>query len=183
MQMEALECGAACLTMVLAYYGRWVPLEQVRMDCGVSRDGSKAKNVLNAAKSYGLDARGFRAGLDALRENVAFPCIVHWNYSHFVVLCGFHGKHAYINDPARGSVRVTLEEFEQSYTGIVLTFAPGERFAPGGKRASMLAFAKKAARRSGRRRCHCHADGLDRLSLYRDQPGVLTLLYGALADR
>ena len=143
MQMEALECGAACLTMVLAYYGRWVPLEQVRVDCGVSRDGSKAKNVLNAAKSYGLDARGFRAGLDALRENVAFPCIVHWNYSHFVVLCGFHGKHAYINDPARGSVRVTLEEFEQSYTGIVLTFAPGERFAPGGKRASMLAFAKK----------------------------------------
>ncbi|MBQ4381995.1 MAG: NHLP family bacteriocin export ABC transporter peptidase/permease/ATPase subunit [Oscillospiraceae bacterium] len=144
MQMEALECGAACLTMVLAYYEKWVPLEQVRVDCGVSRDGSKAKNILNAARSYGLEARGFRSGSEALRKSGEFPCIVHWNYSHFVVLCGFRGKYAFINDPARGSVKVTTEEFEKSFTGVVLTFTPGEQFRPGGKQASVLSFARKS---------------------------------------
>ena len=143
MQMEALECGAACLTMVLAYYGKWVPLEQVRVDCGVSRDGSKAKNILNAAKSYGLIAKGFRAETDALRETATFPCIIYWNYNHYVLLCGFRGKYAYINDPARGTVKIPMEEFEQSFTGIVLTFSPGESFKPGGKRASTLSFARK----------------------------------------
>ena len=143
MQMEALECGAACLTMVLAYFGKWVPLEQVRLDCGVSRDGSKAKNILKAAKSYGLDAHGFRAEPDALRESAAFPCVIHWNYNHFVVLCGFRGDHVYINDPARGSVKISMEEFEQAFTGIALTFTPGEDFQPGGKRASTLSFARK----------------------------------------
>ena len=143
MQMEALECGAACLTMVLAYYGKWVPLEQVRVDCGVSRDGSKAKNILNAAKSYGLIAKGFRADPAALRETAAFPCIIYWNYNHYVLLCGFRGKYAYVNDPARGTVKIPMEEFEQSFTGIVLTFAPGDSFKPGGKRASTLSFARK----------------------------------------
>ena len=143
MQMEALECGAACLAMVLAYYGKWTPLERVRVDCGVSRDGSNAKNMLNAARSHGLIAKGFRADPNALREGVTYPCIIHWNFSHFVVLCGFRGKYAYINDPARGSVKVTTEEFERSYTGIALTFAPGESFQPGGKRASTISFARK----------------------------------------
>ena len=143
MQMEALECGAACLTMVLAYYGKWVPLEQVRVDCGVSRDGSKAKNILNAAKSYGLTAKGFRASADALREGASFPCVIYWNFNHYVVLCGFRGKYAYINDPARGTVKIPMDEFEQSFTGVALTFAPGESFAPGGKRASTLAYARK----------------------------------------
>ena len=112
MQMEALECGAACLTMVLAYYSKWVPLEQVRVDCGVSRDGSKAKNILNAAKSYGLTAKGFRASADALREGASFPCVIYWNFNHYVVLCGFRGKYAYINDPARGTVKIPMDEFE-----------------------------------------------------------------------
>lgn len=143
MQMEALECGAACLTMVLAYYGKWVPLEQVRIDCGVSRDGSKAKNILNAAKSYGLTAKGFRTDTEALRETATFPCIIYWNYNHYVLLCGFRGKYAYVNDPARGTVKIPMEEFERSFTGIVLTFAPGESFKPGGKRASTLSFARK----------------------------------------
>ena len=78
MQMEALECGAACLTMILAYYQKWIPLEQVRYDCGVSRDGSNAKNVLLAARNYGLEAAGFRMEPEALRDNGQFPCIVHW---------------------------------------------------------------------------------------------------------
>ncbi|MBO6268164.1 MAG: NHLP family bacteriocin export ABC transporter peptidase/permease/ATPase subunit [Clostridium sp.] len=143
MQMEALECGAACLTMVLAYYGKWIPLEQVRADCGVSRDGSKAGNILKAARSYGLEAKGYKAGLEAVKELDHFPCIIHWNLNHFVVLCGFRGKYAYMNDPARGSVRVTMEEFDKAYTGIVLDFAPTEDFHPDGKRTSTLAFARK----------------------------------------
>ena len=143
MQMEALECGAACLTMVLAYYGKWIPLEQVRADCGVSRDGSKAGNILKAARSYGLEAKGYKAGLEAVKELDHFPCIIHWNLNHFVVLCGFRGKYAYMNDPARGSVRVTMEEFDKAYTGIVLGFAPTEDFHPDGKRTSTLTFARK----------------------------------------
>ena len=143
MQMEALECGAACLAMVLAYYGKWMPLEQVRVDCGVSRDGSKAGNVMKAAQSYGLEAKGYRMGLEAVKGISAFPCIIHWNLNHFVVLCGFRGNHACINDPARGSVKVTMDEFDKAFTGIVMVFAPTENFEPDGKRTSTLAFARK----------------------------------------
>ena len=143
MQMEALECGAACLAMVLAYYGKWMPLEQVRVDCGVSRDGSKAGNVMKAARSYGLEAKGYRMGLEAVKGISAFPCIIHWNLNHFVVLCGFRGNHACINDPARGSVKVTMDEFDKAFTGIVMAFAPTENFEPDGKRTSTLAFARK----------------------------------------
>ena len=102
MQMESLECGAACLAMILAYYGRWEPLEKVREQCGVSRDGSKAANILKAACSYGLEAEGASGDTDALRESATCPCIIFWNFNHFVVLDGFRGKYAYINDPARG---------------------------------------------------------------------------------
>ena len=143
MQMEALECGAACLAMVLAYYGKWMPLEQVRVDCGVSRDGSKAGNVMKAARSYGLEAKGFRMGVEAVKGFTAFPCIIHWNLNHFVVLCGFRGKYVCINDPARGSVRVTMDEFDQAFTGIVMAFAPTADFVPDGKRTSTLSFARK----------------------------------------
>jgi NHLM bacteriocin system ABC transporter peptidase/ATP-binding protein len=143
MQMEALECGAACLDMILAYYDKWVPLERVRLDCGVSRDGSNAKNIIKAARSYGLEARGFRAEVEGLRTKVNFPCIIHWNFSHFVVLCGFRGRYAYINDPARGTVRIGMEEFEKAFTGICLTFRPTESFTPGGKKTSTLSFARK----------------------------------------
>ena len=143
MQMEALECGAASLTMILAYYGKWLPLEQVRADCGVSRDGSNAGNVMNAARRYGLNAKGFRTGVEALRNSSVFPCIIHWNFNHFVVLCGFRGKYAYLNDPARGNVRVTMEEFDKAFTGICLAFAPSESFQPSGKRKSTFDFARK----------------------------------------
>ena len=143
MQMEALECGAACLAMVMAYYGKWVPLEQVRYDCGVSRDGSNAKNVLVAARNYGFDAQGFRCEISSLNENMDLPCIIHWNFNHFVVLDGFRGNYAYLNDPARGEVKVSMEEFDQAFTGICLQIKPGEEFVPGGKPKSTLEFARK----------------------------------------
>ena len=100
MQMEALECGAASLAMIAAYYGKWVPLEQVRLDCGVSRDGSNAKNMLIAARNYGLEASGYRFEPESLRKEGEFPCIIHWNFNHFVVLDGFRGNKAVLNDPA-----------------------------------------------------------------------------------
>ena len=143
MQMEALECGAASLTMILAYYGKWVPLEQVRADCGVSRDGSNAKNVLKAARSYGLVAKGYRYEPEDLKKNGKFPCIIHWNFNHFLVLNGFKGNKAYLNDPAKGNYAVSMETFDESFTGICLMFEPGEDFQPGGKPKSILAFAKK----------------------------------------
>ncbi len=143
MQMEALECGAASLTMILAYYGKWVPLEQVRADCGVSRDGSNAKNVLKAARSYGLSAKGYRYEPEDLKKNGKFPCIVHWNFNHFLVLNGFKGNKAYLNDPAKGNYAVPMDTFDKSFTGICLMFEPEENFQPGGKQKSILAFAKK----------------------------------------
>ena len=142
MQMEALECGAASLAMVMAYYGKWVPLEQVRLDCGVSRDGSNARNVLVAARSYGFKAEGFRCEPDVLRRDIALPCIIHWNFNHFVVLDGFRGNYACLNDPARGEVKVSMEEFDEAFTGICLQITPGPDFQPGGKRKSTLSFAR-----------------------------------------
>ena len=143
MQMEALECGAASLAMVMAYYGKWVPLEQVRLDCGVSRDGSNLKNVLLAARNYGFSTDAYRCETEALKEQMQFPCIIHWNFNHFLVLDGFRGKYAYLNDPARGEVRVTMEEFDQAFTGICLQIVPGEDFVPSGKPKSVIEFAKK----------------------------------------
>ena len=149
MQMEALECGAASLAMVMAYYDKWVPLEQVRLDCGVSRDGSNAKNVLIAARSYGFEAQGYRCEIDSLKDNMQFPCIIHWNFNHFVVLDGFQGNYAWINDPARGEVKVTMEEFGRSFTGICLQIKPGPDFEPGGKPKSTVEFARRRLRGAG----------------------------------
>ena len=149
MQMEALECGAASLTMILAYYGKWIPLEQVRADCGVSRDGSNAKNVLKAARSYGLTAKGYRYEPDELKRCGKFPCIIHWNFNHFVVLDGFKGNKAVLNDPAKGTYSVPMETFDNSFTGICLMFEPGDSFEPGGKPKSMVAFAKEKMRGAG----------------------------------
>ena len=143
MQMEALECGAACLTMVMAYYGKWVPLEQVRLDCGVSRDGSNARNILIAARNYGFEAQGFRCEPEALRTETPCPCILHWNFNHFVVLNGIRGNTVYLNDPARGEVKTTLEDLDNCFTGICLQITPGPDFVPGGKKKSTLEFARK----------------------------------------
>ena len=143
MQLEALECGAASLAMIMAYYNKWVALEQVRIDCGVSRDGSNAKNILKAARNYGFNAKGYAYSAKKLREAGKFPCIIHWNKAHFVVLNGFKGNKAYINDPAKGFMKVNMELFEKSFTGVCLFFEPGEDFVPSGKRKSMAQFAKK----------------------------------------
>ena len=143
MQMEALECGAASLAMILAYYGKWIPLEQVRLDCGVSRDGSNMKNVYLAAQNYGLEVHGYRMEMEGIRTSATFPCIIHWGFNHFVVLDGFRGNKAVINDPARGTVQVPMEQFDEEFTGLVLTFAPTPSFVPSGKRKSTLSFARK----------------------------------------
>ena len=143
MQLEALECGAASLTMVMAYYGKWVPLEQVRVDCGVSRNGSNAKNICRAAAKYGFVTKGRARNLKNLREKGKFPAIIHWGGGHFVVLDGFRGNKAILNDPAKGLVKVDLETFDKIYTGIYIEITPGEDFEPGGKRKSILTFAKK----------------------------------------
>ena len=142
MQMEALECGAACLDMILAYYGKWIPLEKVRYDCGVSRDGSNAKNILCAARNYGLVASGYRFEPETLVKSGSFPCIIHWEFNHFVVLCGFQGGYAYINDPGRGILKMSMSEFDEGFTGIVLCFEPGDDFVQSGKKMRTLDYVK-----------------------------------------
>ena len=129
-QMEATECGAASLAMIFAYFGRHVPLEQMRIETGVSRDGCNAGNIMRAAKKYGLECHGYRREPEALRE-LRPPCIIHWNFNHFVVFEGFKGKYAYINDPAVGRRRLSHEDLDEGFTGVVLTFAPTDGFKRG----------------------------------------------------
>ena len=149
MQLEVLECGAASLTMIMHYYQKWIPLEQARVDCGVSRDGSSIKNILQAAKSYGMKAQAWKVEPEDLLEEGPFPCIIHWGFNHFVVLCGFKGKNAILNDPARGRVTVSWEEFDREYTGICATFEPDEGFEPSGKPKSPFAYARERLKGTG----------------------------------
>ena len=150
MQMEALECGAACLDMILAYYGKWIPLEKVRADCGVSRDGSNAMNILKAARNYGLEAKGYRFEPEDLVKSGTFPCIIHWEFNHFIVLNGFKRGYAYINDPARGLLKISMDEFDKGFTGICLMFEPTERFEKEGARKSTLEFARHRLQGAGK---------------------------------
>lgn len=126
-QMEATECGAASLSMIFAYYGKFLPLEQMRIETGVSRDGCNAGNMMRAAKRFGLECRGFRREPDALRE-IDTPCIIHWNFNHFVVFEGFKGDFAYLNDPAVGRRKLTFDELDEGFTGVVLTFKVTDAF-------------------------------------------------------
>ncbi|BED93135.1 MAG: NHLP family bacteriocin export ABC transporter peptidase/permease/ATPase subunit [Candidatus Paraimprobicoccus trichonymphae] len=145
MQMEALECGAACLCMIAAYYKKWIPLTKVRDDCGVSRDGSVAKNIVEAGRNYDFESAGYRLEPSDLKS-IQWPVILHWDFNHFVVFCGFDNKmqKVYINDPGRGRVTVSIQEFDKSFTGIVLSFVPSKNFKPEGKPKSVVAFAKKS---------------------------------------
>lgn len=140
-QMEAVECGAASLTMILAYFGKWLPLEEVREACGVSRDGSSAKSILQAARRYGLKAKGYRTNTESL--NGLQPAIIHWNFEHFVVFRGIKNDKAYLNDPASGPVKVPLAEFNRSFTGVAMEFEPSEAFVKGGHQTSIISYIKK----------------------------------------
>ena len=135
--MEATECAAACLSMILAYHGRWVPLEELRVRCGISRDGASAANMLRAAREYGLVAKGFRCRREHLFD-IPFPLVAYWNFNHFVVVEGIKGDRVYINDPDSGPIRISLQEFDESYTGVCFGFQKGPKFCEGGARPSVL---------------------------------------------
>lgn len=143
MQLEALECGAASLCMILAYFGKWIPLEELRKECGVSRDGSNLRNIYLVAKKYKLKTKAFQCPATALRDNATFPCIAFWNYNHFIVVDGFKGNKVYINDPAGGEYSMTFEEFSKSYSGVCMLFEPEDDFETGGKPESTLKFARE----------------------------------------
>ena len=142
LQMEAVECGAASLAMILAYYGRYEPLEKLRVACGVSRDGSKASSLIKAARIYGFEAKGFRIEPEGIFEK-RLPMILFWNLYHFVVLEGYKDGIYYINDPGSGPRKVTQQEFSDSFSGVALTFAPTADFKKGGKPFSLVDALKK----------------------------------------
>ena len=138
LQYEAAECGAASLATILDYFGKIVELSELRAACGVNRDGSNAKQVLIGARQYKLKTRAYRCSGEQLQKEGRFPCVVFWGFNHFLVVEGFEGDHAYLSDPAQGRVRVLMDEFLDSFTGVVLEFEPGPDFVAGGKQPSLV---------------------------------------------
>lgn len=138
-QMEATECGAASLSMIFAYYGKYMALEKMRIETGVSRDGCNAKNIMRAGRKYGLEVKGYRKSLDNLLK-LQPPCIIHWNFNHFVVYEGKRGDKYYLNDPAMGRRKLTYQEMDDAFTGIVLTFQKTEEFIKSKKENTLFSF-------------------------------------------
>jgi NHLM bacteriocin system ABC transporter peptidase/ATP-binding protein len=147
--MEAVECGAASLAMVLAHYGRFVPLEELRVACGVSRDGSNAANLVKAARSYGLNAKAFKRELDAL-PRTALPAVIFWEFNHFLVLDGLDARGYHLNDPAVGRRVVSAQEMDESFTGVVIELTPGPDFVAGGAPPSLIESLRERLRGSER---------------------------------
>ena len=146
--MEAAECGPASLAMILAYYGRWVPLDDLRDRCDVSRDGSTALNLLKVARQFGLEAGGQKCHPEGLKK-LAMPVVVFWNLNHFLVVEGFSGDTVYLNDPASGPRSISWKDFDESFTGVVLTFKPTPQFHAGGSRPSAFRGLKRRFRGAG----------------------------------
>lgn len=146
-QMEATECGAASLAMIFGYFGRYMSSEKMRIETGVSRDGCNAGNLMRCAKKYGLECHGYRKETGSLIKTEP-PCIIHWNFNHFVVFEGIKRGYAYINDPAQGRRRLSLDELDEAFTGIVLTFKPTDKFERQPENNTVFGFMKD--RLSGR---------------------------------
>lgn len=146
MQLEELESGAAALTMILEFYGRWVSLEEIRLDCDVLRSGSDIPNIVKAAEYHGLKTQLFKGSFEELKDHAAFPCMIVCKNNHFVVLKGFYNNQAYINDPKEGSCMISISELDKQYDGPYLLLEPGSSFVRKGKQGSAFSFVKKRLR-------------------------------------
>lgn len=174
-QMEGTECGAASLAMIMAYHGKYVPLDKLRVDTGVSRDGCRASKIMQGSRKYGFETEGYRMGLEALLKEDRLPCIIHWNFNHFVVFEGVKGKYAYLNDPARGRRKLTKQELDEGFTGVVLFFWPTESFTKSKKIRTLVHYARQ--RLKGQRSAILY---LILLGLFLVFPGLLTPIFSQI---
>ena len=172
--MEVTECGAACLCMIMGYYGSFVPLEQMRIETGVSRDGCNANNIVKAGRKFGFEVHGLRKDMDALFK-MPTPCILYWNFDHFVVWEGKKGKHCIINDPAMGRRKLTVDDIDECYTGVVLTFKPTEDFIKYKKPMTLLSFVANRLRPEAE-----VVTALIVLGLFLVIPGLLTPIFSRI---